>query len=152
MVGHSGYWGMVLVWVLGEDEKQGIPGPVLHQPLSLPFFRKKRKKRENMNGIPVSRSRKTENAPTWRSPSPFFGGLFSVYFSHFCSNFPPTTENIFIFIMQPDLTPIYAIHTNIHSTLTPSHKPRKRSADKLYKIVLGNDDRIVVWWRDNQTV
>jgi len=37
-----------------------------------------------MNGIPVSRSRKTENAPTWWSPSPLFGGCFSGYFSPFC--------------------------------------------------------------------
>jgi len=29
-----------------------------------------------MNGPPVCRTRKTENAPTWRSPSPFFGGCF----------------------------------------------------------------------------
>jgi len=41
-----------------------------------------------MNGIPVSRSRKTENAPTWRSPSPFFGGCFSGLFCRFL--LPPT--------------------------------------------------------------
>jgi len=53
---------------------------VLHQPLSLTFFRKNAKKRQNMNGIPVSRTPKTENAPTWRSPRPLFGGRFLAIF------------------------------------------------------------------------
>jgi len=29
-----------------------------------------------MNGPPVCPGQKTENAPTWRSPSPLFGGYF----------------------------------------------------------------------------
>jgi len=33
-----------------------------------------------MNGIPVSPERKTENAPTWRSPRPLFWGSFFGYF------------------------------------------------------------------------
>jgi len=65
---------------LGNDEIQDGPGPVLHQPLSLAFFRKNSQNGQNMNGIPVSRSRKTENAPTWRSPSPLFGGCFRALF------------------------------------------------------------------------
>jgi len=35
-----------------------------------------------MNGIPVCLERKTENAPTWRSPSPLFGGGFRALFRH----------------------------------------------------------------------
>jgi len=34
-----------------------------------------------MNGIPVCRSRKTENAPTWRPPRPLFWGSFLAYFT-----------------------------------------------------------------------
>jgi len=55
-------------------------GVVLHQPLNRTIFWKNDENRQNMNGIPVSPSRKTENAPTWRSPSPLFGGCFSGYF------------------------------------------------------------------------
>jgi len=33
-----------------------------------------------MNGIPVSPERKTENAPTWRSPNPLFWTWFWPYF------------------------------------------------------------------------
>jgi len=33
-----------------------------------------------MNGPAVCLGQKTENAPTWRSPSPLFGGLFLVLF------------------------------------------------------------------------
>jgi len=61
----------------------GQIGVVLHQPLNLSIFRKKAKNGQNMNGIPVCRSRKTENAPTWRSPSPLFGGLFLAVFPAF---------------------------------------------------------------------
>jgi len=70
----------------------GRTGVVLHQPLSLTFFRKKRKKAQNMNGIPVSPGRKMENAPTWRPGSPFFGTRFSPYFRPFSSHFNPTTN------------------------------------------------------------
>jgi len=36
-----------------------------------------------MNGIPVSPGQKTENAPTWRSPSPEFQALFLAFFPGF---------------------------------------------------------------------
>jgi len=47
-----------------------------------------------MNGIPVSRSQKTENAPTWRSPSPLFGGCF---LAHFWPISPSQTHVLFYF-------------------------------------------------------
>jgi len=87
-------------------------GVILHQPLNLSIFRKKAKNGQNMNGIPVCLGRKTENAPTWRPPSPLFWGLFSTYFQAFwippppiplLFSYPPSTiqppqRNIFIFI------------------------------------------------------
>jgi len=53
---------------------------VLHQPLSLTFFRKNAKKRQKLNGIPVCLSQKMENAPTWRPPNPLFRGAFLAIF------------------------------------------------------------------------
>jgi len=39
-----------------------------------------------MNGIPVCLAPKTENAPTWRSPSPFFRAYFLAIFDlNFCT-------------------------------------------------------------------
>jgi len=61
-------------------------GVILHQPLNLSIFRKNTKNSQNMNGIPVCLGQKTENAPTWRSPSPLFWGLFLAYFA---ANFHP---------------------------------------------------------------
>jgi len=66
---------------LGTRSFLGQTGVVLHQPLNLSIFRKKSKNGQNMNGIPVCRSRKTENAPTWRSPRPLFWGSFLAYFT-----------------------------------------------------------------------
>jgi len=43
-------------------------GVVLHQPLKRQIFVKNDDFRENMNGIPVSLFRKTENAPTQGPP------------------------------------------------------------------------------------
>jgi len=70
---------------IGEDEKQGIPGPVLHQPLSCSIFWKKGVFCQKMNGPPVCPARKTENAPTWRSPSPVFWTPKSGFFGYFLS-------------------------------------------------------------------
>jgi len=61
-------------------EIQRSPGPVLHQPLSCSLFWKKRLFCQKMNGPAVCLGQKTENAPTWRSPRPLFGGLFLVLF------------------------------------------------------------------------
>jgi len=61
-------------------------GVVLHQPLNRHIFRKNSDFLENMNGIPVSPSRFLQNAPTWRSPNPFFGTPF---WGIFWSNFRP---------------------------------------------------------------
>jgi len=47
-------------------EKQPEAGVVLHQPLNRAIFRIFGKKGQKMNGISVSRSRKTQNAPTWQ--------------------------------------------------------------------------------------
>jgi len=88
---------------LGNDEIQDGPGPVLHQPLSLPFFRKNSKNGQNMNGIPVSRSRKTENAPTWRSPRPLFWACFRALFWPILLQFPPHSN--YQSIHRPHLTP-----------------------------------------------
>jgi len=76
---------------IGEDEKQGRPAPVLHQPLNLQKKRKNGKKGQNMNGVPVCPGQKTENAPTWRSPSPLFGGCFLAFFDLFFLFFYPQT-------------------------------------------------------------
>jgi len=38
-----------------------------------------------MNGVPVSPSQKSENAPTWRPRKHNFGGRFSAYFPLFSS-------------------------------------------------------------------
>jgi len=69
---------------MGEDffwpENAADPGVVLHQPLSLHFFRKNGQKQQKMNGPPVCPAPKTENAPTWRSPSPFFRACFWAHF------------------------------------------------------------------------
>jgi len=40
-----------------------------------------------MNGIPVSPDRFLQNAPTWRPPNPFFGGLFWGVFAPLFSTF-----------------------------------------------------------------
>jgi len=76
------------------DEKQGIPGPVLHQPLKLSIFWKKREKRQKMNGPAVCPGQKTENAPTWRSPRPLFWGPFLVYFWWFSATLQPTHRTL----------------------------------------------------------
>jgi len=49
-----------------DVENQPEVGVVLHQPLNRAIFRFFGKKGQKMNGIPVSRSRKTQNAPTWQ--------------------------------------------------------------------------------------
>jgi len=81
----------------------GSTGVVLHQPLNCSVFWKKAKKRQNMNGIPVSPERKTENAPTWRSPNPLFGTPFWGYFPSFFSSclYLPHPSHI-IFILNSD--------------------------------------------------
>jgi len=58
-------------------------GVILHQPLNCSIFWKNVENRQNMNGIPVSPGQKTENAPTWRSPSPEFQALFLAFFPGF---------------------------------------------------------------------
>jgi len=71
-----------------------------------------------MNGPPVCPSRKTENAPTWRSPRPLFWGSFLAHFRQFprvlgrvsVSSHSNTTTNIyfilFLFISQQRYGPI----------------------------------------------
>jgi len=50
----------------GSREKAAEAGVVLHQPLNLRIFLDFAKNGQNLNGIPVCRSRKTQNAPTWQ--------------------------------------------------------------------------------------
>jgi len=50
-------------------------GVVLHQPLKRQILVKNGDFRQNMNGIPVSLFRKTENAPTQGPPKRYFWGL-----------------------------------------------------------------------------
>jgi len=47
-------------------QKSQVAGVVLHQPLNLRIFLDFGKKRQNLNGIPVSPGPKTQNAPTWQ--------------------------------------------------------------------------------------
>jgi len=73
-----------------------------------------------MNGIPVSPERKTENAPTWRSPNPDFGtpfwGIFLLFFYLLTHQTPAHTRlsQRIIQIQQPKLT------TSMRNTLTPN--------------------------------
>jgi len=115
---------------LGNDEIQDGPGPVLHQPLSLAFFRKNSQNGQNMNGIPVSRSRKTENAPTWRSPSPLFGGCFRALFWPTVSTFSIHSSYRSIHTHQLRLwqwmfLPPFLCHTTLTS-LSNSHSTKQR--------------------------
>jgi len=64
-----------------------------------------------MNGPPVCPGRKTENAPTWRSPSPLFGGLFLAYFGAYSGlllNIPTT---------NPISIPAPVLPSSIHPTV-----------------------------------
>jgi len=79
---------------------------VLHQPLSLSIFRKKAKNGLKMNGVSVCLGQKTENAPTWRSPSPLFGGCFLVIFTPL---FAPLTHQIY----TAYLFYFYILHLNL---------------------------------------
>jgi len=58
-------------------------GVVLHQPLNLQIFLKNRKNGQKMNGISVSRSPKTQNAPTWQVENTTRRRLFLRYFGLF---------------------------------------------------------------------
>jgi len=73
---------MVSVGV-GEIPVLVAEGVVLHQPLKRPILVKNSDFRQNMNGIPVSLFRKTENAPTQRPQNGLFGTLDWALFSCF---------------------------------------------------------------------
>jgi len=77
-------------WEAGFLQTEGV---VLHQPLNLQIFRKNDDFGRKMNGPPVCLARKSENAPTWRSPSPFFGPPKSGFFGHFFTPPVPTLPN-----------------------------------------------------------
>jgi len=72
-----------------EAEILQTEGVVLHQPLNLQIFRKKRVFGRKMNGPPVCLGRNLQNAPTWRPGNPFFGTPFWGYFLLILS--PPPT-------------------------------------------------------------
>jgi len=90
-----------------------------------------------MNGIPVCLAPKTENAPTWRSPRPLFGGRFLAYFTpnftRLSSISPAYTQPNYIFYLFYILNqvnngmryPITSYPTHIH------YKPQRSNTDKL---------------------
>jgi len=70
-----------LKWIVFIFDRQ--TGVILHQPLSLTIFRKKRENRRKMNGPPVYPGEKTENAPTWRPRKHNFRARFLPIFRAF---------------------------------------------------------------------
>jgi len=56
--------------------KAADTGVILHQPLSLHIFRKKRVFCQKMNGPAVCPCQKSENAPTWRPQNTNFWARF----------------------------------------------------------------------------
>jgi len=70
-----------------------------------------------MNGPPVCPGRKTENAPTWRSPSPLFGGLFSTYFGAYFGPLLNFHTTILLFIPAPVLLSNIQPNISIHILL-----------------------------------
>jgi len=104
-------------------------GVILHQPLSLSILRKKRKNGQKMNGIPVSPSQKTENAPTWRPRCHENQASFWALFPDFLVPFPPSKPLFYpIQIPNPTSTPhsFYADTYNHHlnSPQSSNHKLR----------------------------
>jgi len=61
-------------------------GIILHQPLIRRIFVNFGKKGQKMNGISVSRSRKTQNAPTWQVEKQAWERAFSAHFYRSDSN------------------------------------------------------------------
>jgi len=89
--GQAGIW-EVIIW-----RQIGV---ILHQPLNLSIFRKKRENGQIMNGPPVCLGQKTENAPTWRPRKHNFRTRFCPYFARYFEaanvHFQPITTIILI--------------------------------------------------------
>jgi len=103
-----------------------------------------------MNGIPVSPGQKTENAPTWRSPSPLFGGLFLAYFGPFSPlsdpvlpiptqpiSSQPNTQHLFFIMHHTNIlypTPVQQYNNGrgiliTHSLSNPIYNTTEKNAD-----------------------
>jgi len=94
-----------LKWIVFIFDRQ--TGVILHQPLSLTIFRKKRENRRKMNGPPVYPGEKTENAPTWRPRKHNFRTPFSPVFP--APRWPPNPYQ------TPILIPTYYYYLNFIS-------------------------------------
>jgi len=90
--GQAGIW-EVIIW-----RQIGV---ILHQPLNLSIFRKKRENGQIMNGPPVCLGQKTENAPTWRLRKHNFRTRFCPCLARY---FNPANTN-----PQPSIHPIVNI-------------------------------------------
>jgi len=123
---------------MGEDffwpENAADPGVILHQPLSLHFFRKNGQKQQKMNGPPVCPGRKTENAPTWRPRSPVFGTPFLAHFlliflpSHPLHHHNQPSRLLFFIILNLNQHWVRDNTTNIHF-LSPTNTQTNKRMD-----------------------